>query len=69
MTQSKRKPETTDAPAPWFRIAEILQMRRVGSYAIPGGQQYYECALCLGRSADLLGEIQHRDGCPVLRVK
>jgi hypothetical protein len=32
-------------------------------------QSYYECNLCHGKSADAAGEIQHKDNCPLERLK
>jgi hypothetical protein len=53
-------------------MAEILHMRRRDSFDAPpahGVHSFYECTLCLGKSIDLLGEIEHKAGCPVLKVK
>lgn len=58
-------------PSPLFRMAEILHMRRQNIFDPPPGKgvhSFYECTLCMGKSADLLSDIEHKPGCPVLKV-
>jgi hypothetical protein len=65
-----KRQTTTEEPKPdLFRLGEVIQMRRVDRTDQHGHTAYYECQLCRGRSADATGEIEHRTGCPLERLK
>lgn len=68
MGKTTKQPDKAE-PSQLWRLAEIMQMRRVGNYSIPGARVYFECLLCLGKSADADSEIQHKDTCPINRMK
>ena len=66
----KRKTEQEAPLTELYRLAEILQMRRVENYTPgTGNRSYYECQLCHGRSETATGEIEHRTGCPLERLR
>ena len=69
MTQ-KRKTEVAERPQlpDLWRLAEVVQARRVTVHTPGGSSWYLECQLCLGRSS-LEGQITHTDVCPVERMK
>ena len=64
----KPAPPPIEAESLW-KLAEILQMRRVERIDRDAHLVYYECQLCHGRSTDALGEIRHQDACPILGLK
>lgn len=70
MAQNKQQKAETPAPPPLdgFALVELFHTRRIEWYDQAQQLVYYECDLCLGRS-DVSGEIQHKDGCPVGRLK
>ena len=68
MTAKKQQAPQTEAPQLW-RLAEVIQMRRITTHSANGWTWWFECQLCLGKSDAGGGEIQHKADCPIERMK
>ena len=70
MTAKKPTPKPAP-PSGLYRLAEIVQMRRVDKYGLYGvlSGYHFECNLCLGRMAVVGGEIEHKEHCPISKLK
>lgn len=70
MTPKKPTPKSAP-PSGLYRLAEIMQMRRVNKYGVRGEllNSHLECQLCFGQAVIVGGEIQHKEDCPITKLK